>query len=143
MGAGFHEAPFVEYEDAVSSLDGRQAVGDHKGCPALHELFQRLLDEGNPLMPDFVAAMMRGRILIIDDEEDIRESLVNAGTTRSFGMALLRGNRARVLTQAGPRLHAQRRENAQPSARGDAVEGLAMLLREGLAEVAAVDEVEA
>jgi hypothetical protein len=26
-------------------LDGCQAVGDHKGRPAFHELFQRLLDE--------------------------------------------------------------------------------------------------
>ena len=45
MGAGFHEAPFVEDENAIGPLDGRQAVGDHKSRAALHELFQRLLDE--------------------------------------------------------------------------------------------------
>ena len=45
MGAGFHEPPFVENEDTISSLDGRQAMGDHKGRSAFHELLQRLLDE--------------------------------------------------------------------------------------------------
>jgi hypothetical protein len=45
MGAGFHEASFVEDEDAVGSLDGRQAMGDYKSRTAFHELFQRLLDE--------------------------------------------------------------------------------------------------
>ena len=37
MGAGFNEAPFVEDEDAIGSLDGRQAVGDHEGRTAFHE----------------------------------------------------------------------------------------------------------
>jgi hypothetical protein len=45
MGTGFHEAPFVQDEDAICSLDGRQAVGDHKRRPAFHELFQRFLNE--------------------------------------------------------------------------------------------------
>ena len=45
MSAGFHEAPLVEDEDAIGSLDGRQAVGDHKSRSAFHELFQRLLDK--------------------------------------------------------------------------------------------------
>jgi hypothetical protein len=45
MSAGFHEAPFVENEDAIGSLNRRQAVGDDKGCSAFHELFQCLLDE--------------------------------------------------------------------------------------------------
>ena len=45
MGAGFNEASFVEDENSISSLDGRQAVGDHKGRSAFHELLQCLLDE--------------------------------------------------------------------------------------------------
>ena len=44
MGAGFHETPFVKDEDAICSLDSRQAVGNHKGRSAFHELFQRFLD---------------------------------------------------------------------------------------------------
>src|SRR4249920_2988563 len=40
MGTCFSEAAFVEHEDAISSLDGCQAVGDHKGRSAFHELFQ-------------------------------------------------------------------------------------------------------
>ena len=45
MVAGFHEAPFVQDEDAIGSLDGRQTVSNHKGRSAFHELLQCLLDE--------------------------------------------------------------------------------------------------
>jgi hypothetical protein len=45
MSAGFHEAPFVEDEDAIGSLDGRQAVSNDKGRSSFHELLQCLLDE--------------------------------------------------------------------------------------------------
>ena len=45
MGTGFHKAPFVKDEDAIRSLDGRQAVGNHKGRSAFHKLFQRFLNE--------------------------------------------------------------------------------------------------
>ena len=45
MRARFYEASLIEDEDAISSLDCRQAVGDYKGRSAFHELFQRLLDQ--------------------------------------------------------------------------------------------------
>ena len=39
VGTGFHEAPFVQHKYPIGSLNGRQAVGDHKSCSALHEVF--------------------------------------------------------------------------------------------------------
>ena len=45
MGAGLHETSFVEDKDAIGSLDGRQAMGNHKGSSAFHESLQCLLDE--------------------------------------------------------------------------------------------------
>jgi hypothetical protein len=45
MGAGFHEAAFVEDKDPIGSLNRRQAVSNHKGRSSFHELLQCLLDE--------------------------------------------------------------------------------------------------
>jgi hypothetical protein len=45
MGAAFHEAPLVEHEYTISSLDSRQPVSDYKRRSPFHELLQCLLHE--------------------------------------------------------------------------------------------------
>jgi hypothetical protein len=39
MVAGFDDAPFGQHHDAISLLDGREAMGDHGSAPA-HELLE-------------------------------------------------------------------------------------------------------
>ena len=45
MGANFHNIPMVHTQDHIRIADGGKAVGDDKGCSALHEVFHTSLDE--------------------------------------------------------------------------------------------------
>ena len=45
VGAGFLDFAFVEDDDFVGLLDRAQAVGDDERGTALHQLFDRFLDE--------------------------------------------------------------------------------------------------
>jgi len=44
MSAALDNPPLVHDQDQVGLLDGRQAVGDHQGGAALHDLVQSSLD---------------------------------------------------------------------------------------------------
>ena len=45
MGAGFDDAALVKDIDAVCILDGREAVGNGDGGPALSHLLEGMLDD--------------------------------------------------------------------------------------------------
>ena len=45
MGSLFSDFSLVHYHETVSMLDGGEAVGNHDGCPALHQLFQSFLNQ--------------------------------------------------------------------------------------------------
>src|ERR1039458_717904 len=47
VGARFDNAALVQYHNEIGPLDGREAVGDADRRAALHQCFERLLD--NPL----------------------------------------------------------------------------------------------
>ena len=43
--AALDDAAFIHHQDQVGPADGRQALGNHKGCAALHQACQRFLDQ--------------------------------------------------------------------------------------------------
>src|ERR1700730_6208157 len=46
MGATLDDLTLLDDEDLVGAADGGEAVGDHEGGPALHEVAQAVLDHG-------------------------------------------------------------------------------------------------
>jgi hypothetical protein len=46
VGSLLNDVALLDNENLISAANGREAVGDHERCPAVHEEVEACLDEG-------------------------------------------------------------------------------------------------
>ena len=90
-GAGLDDAALVEHQDAVGVADRGEAVGDHEGGAALHDLVERRLQLA------LGRGVERARRLVEDQDRRVLEE--RAGDRQA--LALAAGERAAALADDG------------------------------------------